>query len=146
SEIVKLESGQNVTINIGGEDISISKEDVEILGSEIKGWVVESAEGVTVAIDSELTPELIDEGLAREFVNRIQNMRKDAGFEVIDRIKIKYSGNAQLLEAVSAFKDYIANETLAEKLVNKNEFEGGYKQEWKIGDYDCSIQIEKVNP
>ncbi|MHB9012000.1 MAG: isoleucine--tRNA ligase [Ignavibacteriaceae bacterium] len=146
SEIVKLESGQNVTINIGGEDISISKEDVEILGSEIKGWVVESAEGVTVAIDAELTPELIDEGLAREFVNRIQNMRKDAGFEVIDRIKIKYSGNAQLLEAVSAFKDYIANETLAEKLVNKNEFEGGYKQEWKIGDYDCSIQIEKVNP
>lgn len=146
SEIVKLECGQNVTINIGGEDISISKEDVEILGSEIKGWVVESAEGVTVAIDAELTPELIDEGLAREFVNRIQNMRKDAGFEVIDRIKIKYSGNAQLLEAVSAFKDYIANETLAEKLVNKNEFEGGYKQEWKIGDYDCSIQIEKVNP
>jgi isoleucyl-tRNA synthetase len=146
SEIVKLESGQNVTINIGGEDISISKEDVEILGSEIKGWVVESAEGVTVAIDAELTPELIDEGLAREFVNRIQNMRKDAGFEVIDRIKIKYSGNAQLLEAVSVFKDYIANETLAEKLVNKNEFEGGYKQEWKIGDYDCSIQIEKVNP
>ncbi|MHB8578691.1 MAG: isoleucine--tRNA ligase [Ignavibacteriaceae bacterium] len=146
SDIIKLESGQNVTININGEDISISKEDVDILGSEIKGWVVESAEGVTVAMDAELTPELIDEGLAREFVNRIQNMRKDAGFEVIDRIKIKYSANALLLEAVSAFRDYISNETLAEKLVNKNEFEGGYKQEWKIGEYDCSIQIEKVNP
>ncbi|MHB1687640.1 MAG: isoleucine--tRNA ligase [Ignavibacteriaceae bacterium] len=146
TDIAKLEAGQQVIININGEEISISKEDVEIIGSEIKGWVVESAEGVTVAIDTELTPELIDEGLAREFVNRIQNMRKDAGFEVVDRIKIKFNGSSKLVDAVNSFKDYIANETLAEKLVTKNEFEGGYNQEWKIGEYDCFIQIDKVNP
>jgi isoleucyl-tRNA synthetase len=66
----------------------VSSEDVEIVSSEIKDTVVESQNGVTVAVDTELTKELIDEGLAREFVNRIQNMRKDAGFEVTDRIKI----------------------------------------------------------
>ncbi len=146
AKIARLENGENISINAGGEEIIISKSDIEILSSEIKGWVVESAEGVTVAIDAELTPELIDEGLAREFVNRIQNMRKDAGFEVIDRIRIKYDGSENLVQAVSSFQNYITNETLAEKLVKKNEFEGGFKQEWKIGDYDCSIEIEKVNP
>jgi len=145
-KIAELEAGENISINIGGDNILISKADVEILGSEIKGWVVESAEGVTVAIDAELTPELIDEGLAREFVNRVQNMRKDAGFDVVDRIKIKYSGSEKLIKAVSSYQNYITNETLAEKLVTKNEFIGGFKQEWKIGEYDCSIQIEKVNP
>lgn len=144
-EISVLESGNNIKSSIDGEEIIISKEDIEILGSEIKGWVVESAEGVTAAIDAELTPELIDEGLAREFVNRVQNMRKDAGFDITDRIKIKFSGSVKFINAVNAFKDYITNETLAEKFVTSNEFDGGYKQEWKIGEFDCSIQIGKFN-
>ena len=144
-EISSLESGDTIKSIIDGEEIVISKEDIEILGSEIKGWVVESAEGVTAAIDAELTPELIDEGLAREFVNRVQNMRKDAGFDVTDRIKIKFNGSVKFINAVNAFKDYITNETLAEKFVTSNEFEGGYKQEWKIGEFDCSIQIGKFN-
>ncbi len=144
-EISMLESGNNIKISIDGEEIIISKDEIEILGSEIKGWVVESAEGVTAAIDAELTPELIDEGLAREFVNRVQNMRKDAGFDVTDRIKINFSGSVKFINAVNAFKDYITNETLAEKFVVSNEFDGSYKQEWKIGEFDCSIQIGKFN-
>ncbi len=145
NEITTIEKGETVKIQIDGEDIVLSKEDVEIIGSEITGWLVETQEGVTVALDTELNDNLIAEGLAREFVNRIQNMRKDAGFEVIDRIKIKFNGSSKIVEAVKSFNQYISNETLAEQLVNESKFNGGFNQEWKIGEYDCSIQIEKVN-
>ena len=146
SEIAAIENGESVKIQIDGEDINLSKEDVEIIGSEITGWLVETQEGVTVALDTELNDNLIAEGLAREFVNRIQNMRKDAGFEVVDRIKIKFNGSSNLVESVKSFSEYISNETLAEEIKNENKFVGGFHQEWKIGEYDCSIQIEKVNP
>jgi len=145
-EIGSIEKGGVVKIRIDGEEINISKDDVEIISSEITGWLVETAEGVTVALDTQLSSELINEGLAREFVNRIQNMRKDAGFEVIDRIKIIFNGSEKLVKAILAFSSYISNETLAEQLVNKDKFNSGYNQEWQIGEYNCSIQIEKVNP
>jgi len=100
-----------------------------------------------VALDTELNDELINEGLAREFVNRVQNMRKDAGFEVTDRIKINFLGDDGLTKAINLFKNYISNETLAEKIrqmPDKTEFNGGLKQDWKIGDFNCSIQLEKI--
>ncbi len=105
---------------------------------------MENEEGVTVAIDTELDENLIGEGLAREFVNRIQNMRKDAGFEVTDRIAVKYSGSKNLINAIDEFSKYIANETLAEKMINDEIVDGGIKQNWRIGEFDCSIQIEKL--
>lgn len=145
-EIAALERGEEVKVNAGGEDIGISKEDVEIISTEITGWVVETEEGVTVALDSELSEELIAEGLAREFVNRIQNMRKDAGFEVTDRILIKFDGSGKIVYAVNSFSDYISNETLADSIDKKEDHNGGFSQDWKIGEFDCSIQIEKVNP
>ncbi len=140
-----IESGEQINLSIDGEEIFISREDVEIISSEITGWVVESEGGVTVAIDKELDDSLIAEGLAREFVNRIQNMRKDAGFEVTDKIKITLKGDNNLVNAINNFNQYITNETLAEKLSIDDQMNGGYKQDWKIGDYECSIQIEKVN-
>jgi isoleucyl-tRNA synthetase len=143
-EIAKIELKENVTININGEEVTIVPGDVEIISSEIKGRVVESEDGVIVALDTELSDELIAEGLAREFVNRIQNMRKEAGFDVTDRIKIKFNGNTKLIEAINSFKNYVSNETLAEGLITDDKFNGGIKQDWKIGEFDCSIQIEKV--
>ncbi len=145
-EIGLIEKGGQVKIQIGGEEITINKDDVEIVSSEITGWLVETEEGVTVALDTELSSDLIQEGLAREFVNRIQNMRKDAGFEVTDRIKIKFNGSKNLADAIIIFKDYISSETLAENLENTAQLNGGYNQEWQIGEFNCSIQIEKVNP
>ncbi len=144
-EIALIESGRNVELNIDGESVSVTPDDVEIVSSEIKGWVVESEGGVTVAIDTELTNELIDEGLAREFVNRIQNMRKEAGFDVTDRIKIFFNGSEKLIDAVLSFQNYVSSETLAEKLNNGDISKGNNKQEWKIGEYECTIQIEKVS-
>lgn len=144
-EISELESGNEIKLNVGGEDIVIAPSDVEIVSSEIKGWVVESEEGVTVAIDAELDDTLIAEGLAREFVNRVQNMRKDSGFEVTDKISVKFNGSGKLNEAIKLFINYISNETLAESVLVADSFEGNSKQEWKIGDYQCTIQIEKAN-
>ena len=117
-EISQIESGKKIELNIEDEKIFVSSEDVEIVSSEIKDTVVESENGVTVAVDTELTKELIDEGLAREFVNRIQNMRKDAGFEVTDRIKIFFNGSEKLVDAVNSFKNYVSTETLAESLIS----------------------------
>ncbi len=146
NEISKLESGNPVEIEIQNEKIEIVRDDVEIISSEISGWVVETEEGVTVAIDTELNDELVAEGIAREFVNRIQNMRKDSGFDVTDRIKIKFNGSEKLENAVSSFEKYISTETLADTVLKEENFNGEDKQDWKIGELDCSIKIEKVNP
>jgi isoleucyl-tRNA synthetase len=143
-EINSLEKGNPVTINIEDEKLEIRSEDVEIISEQIKGWVVESENGITVAVDTGLNEKLIDEGLAREFVNRIQNMRKDAGFDVTDKIKIEYSGSTGIINAIKSFTNYIAVETLAEKIENKNELNGGFEQEWKIGDFNCKIKIERA--
>jgi len=144
-QIKALENGNSVKITIEDEEFSIAQEDVEIVSSEIKGWFVESDGGVTVAIDTELDESLIDEGLAREFVNRIQNMRKDAGFEVIDKINIKFTGSKQLNKAIQSFTSYVAGETLAENVEISDKLNGGFKQDWQIGNQSCSIQIERIS-
>jgi isoleucyl-tRNA synthetase len=143
-EVSKIEKGIDVVINIENENISISKDDVEIISTEITGWVVEAEAGITVAIDTELDDALIEEGLAREFVNRIQNMRKDAGFEVTDKIIISFTASKNFIRAIKNFNQYISTETLAEKLSENSGTGDGFSQEFKIGEFDCSINIEKV--
>jgi isoleucyl-tRNA synthetase len=144
-QIKELENGNSVKLTVDGEDISIEPNDAEIISSEIKGWFVESEGSVTVAIDTELDESLIAEGLAREFVNRIQNMRKDAGFDVVDKINIKFTGSDLLNNAVQSFSNYVVGETLAEGIEKSDKLNGGYKQDWQIGDQSCSIQIEKIS-
>ena len=143
-EISKIESGSEITLNIDGENLNISKDDVEIINSEITGWFVEAEAGITVAIDVELNEALIEEGLAREFVNRIQNMRKDAGFDVTDKIIVNFIGSESFVKAINNFNQYISTETLAEKLSVEKFIENGFTQEFKIGEFDCSINIVKV--
>lgn len=143
-QIKLIESGQPINLEIAGEKIAIFKEDVEIISTEITGWIVETDGNITVAIDTELDDTLIAEGLAREFINRIQNMRKDAGYDVTDKINIIFKGDSYLTNAINHFNKYIANETLAENLKMNEQINGGYTQELKIGEYQCSIQIEKV--
>lgn len=143
-EISKIELGNEIILNIEGEDLTISKDDVEIISTEITGWVVEAESGITVAIDAELDKALIEEGLAREFVNRIQNMRKDAGFDVTDKIIITFTGSENFVKAIKNFNQYISTETLAEKLSEEIKSENGFTQEFKIGEFDCSINIVKV--
>ncbi len=143
-EIKKLETNESFSFTLDGNDITLTIDDVEIISTEIEGWVVESESGITVAIDSELDDELIGEGLAREFVNRIQNMRKNAGLEVTDRIEVVYSTGPELNKFIEQFKTYINNEILADKLINNNVELNGYSEELSIGEYKCNITINKV--
>jgi isoleucyl-tRNA synthetase len=145
TEINIIEKGGPVDVDINGENLSIISEDVDILSEQISGWIVESENGVTVAVDTELTPELVSEGVAREFVNRVQNMRKDAGYQVTDKILIAFSGNSDIIVAINSFANYISIETLAEKIENKSDLEGGFIQEQKISGEEIKIKIEKVS-
>ncbi|PIQ09356.1 MAG: isoleucine--tRNA ligase [Ignavibacteriales bacterium CG18_big_fil_WC_8_21_14_2_50_31_20] len=141
-QISNLEKTNSVSINIEGENIILLSEDIEIISSEIEGWVVESEAGITVAIDSELSENLIAEGFAREVVNRIQNMRKDAGFEVMDRIIISYKTDKKLSSYINQFSDYIKTETLAD-IIKNSDSKFGFSQDWELGEYLCTISVAK---
>jgi isoleucyl-tRNA synthetase len=142
-EIEEFKKESKLSIVVDDNAINLFSDDMEIISKEIEGWLVETDEGITVGVDTELTEDLIAEGYAREFVNRIQNMRKDAGFDVVDRIKITYNTDAKFSEYISKFTDYISAETLGDKLIPE-VVNSGFSQEWKIGDFDCKIVIEKV--
>ena len=115
-QINELDSKGELTLVISGKSIILTSDDVEISSQDIPGWLVANANGITVALDITLTEELIDEGIARELVNRIQNIRKDSGFEVTDKIKIHLQHNDLLEKAVKANENYIKSETLTETL------------------------------
>lgn len=140
-QIDDLEKNKQIETPVHG--LLLSREDVEIFASGIEGWIVESEGSVTIAVDTHITEELVAEGYAREFVNRVQNMRKDAGFDVIDRISVSFQSGQKMIDYVSRYSDYISSEVLADSLESKNNIEG-FKQEFKIGDYDCTIVIVKV--
>ncbi len=115
-QIVSLEQGKTLNLQVEDMNVDIVLEDIIVAGEEIEGWLVATEQGVTVALDTQMTKELEQEGLAREFVSRIQNMRKNAGFEVTDRITIKFNAPEAIKTAIEAMSDYIKNETLAESI------------------------------
>jgi isoleucyl-tRNA synthetase len=140
-EITAIDRDGKVTVPINGVEVTIMREDVEILHENIKGWVADSDNEITVALDTELTDELIREGMAREFVNRIQNLRKDSGFSITDRIRIYYRGNDRLQAALTLLESYIKTETLAVD-IQRNESVTG--QVVDINGEQCSIGIERI--
>ena len=113
-EIHEIELSGGKTVMIGDEKVDLTLEDVEIMTEDIPGWTVASQDKLTVALDMTLTPTLVQEGLAREVVNRVQNMRKDAGFEVTDHIILQIESSADLDAALYNYSDYICSETLAQ--------------------------------
>jgi len=112
-DIRKFETESKFSIDVGGEEILLNLEDVEIGTEDIPGWSVATQDHLTVALDLTLTPELKAEGLARELVNRIQNLRKDIGLEVTDRIRLTIEKNGLTNESFNQFNNYICSETLA---------------------------------
>lgn len=143
AEIHELEERGEITINIQGKEVPITQEDVEIISESAAGLVVQSEGQFTVALDVQISEDLRIEGLAREFVSRVQNMRKDAGFDVIDRIKIYYRTSDNLAQAIERQADYIRNETLAE-ILSANSGQGAYVEEWSINGEKAIIGIEKM--
>jgi isoleucyl-tRNA synthetase len=144
SELANFEKNGSFSCDINGQQITLDKADIDITTEDIEGWVVESDGMVTVALDTELTDNLRSEGLAREFVNRIQNMRKDSGFKVTDRIRIYYTSEDILLrKALSDFHEYIKSETLAEEVSNIVS-DGETLQSQTINGIRCKIRVEVV--
>jgi isoleucyl-tRNA synthetase len=112
-DIVNLERTGKCSIPMDGENIGLLLEDVEIMSEDIPGWLVASDSKLTVALDVSLTAELIQEGIAREFINRIQNLRKESGLDVTDKITIKIVKHEAIFDAINTHKQYIGSQTLA---------------------------------
>jgi isoleucyl-tRNA synthetase len=112
-KIIEFEKTGNLSLIYQGESLEFVSEDLEIFSEDIEGWLVARDNDLTVALDTTLDSNLIQEGIAREFVNRIQNLRKDNGFEVTDRIEIQYFASEAIVGAINSKLDYIMNETLA---------------------------------
>ena len=129
-QINELDSKGELTLVISGKSIILTSEDVEITSQDIPGWLVANANGITVALDITLTDELKNEGIARELVNRIQNLRKDSGFEVTDKIKVYIQNNDTLAKAIKENENYIKSETLTETLVLESEVKNGSEIEF----------------
>lgn len=115
-DISQIERDQKYVLNLEGESFELFLADVDIQTEDIPGWLVASEGALTVALDVTLTDALRQEGNAREFVNKVQNLRKDKDFKVLDRIKVKVIANDMLKEAIVNFHDYIANEILAKEI------------------------------
>jgi isoleucyl-tRNA synthetase len=119
--------------------------DVDIITQDIPGWLISSVGKHTVALDITITPELAEEGIARDLVNRIQNLRKDKGFEVTDKIILKIEKNNQISDAIQNNYDYICSETLAESLDLTEKLAGGDITRVELADQlEASMIIEKV--
>ena len=108
-----LEADGKVTIEVGGEAVELSAEELEVRLDEREGIAAQGDRELLVALDTELTPELVAEGLAREVVNRIQTARKDADLDYADRIRVRYRADDALEAAIDTHRDWIAGETLA---------------------------------
>ncbi|RPI67038.1 MAG: isoleucine--tRNA ligase, partial [Ignavibacteriae bacterium] len=120
----KLEQSSVLAVSVGEATVQIDFEDVEIVSEDIEGWLVASERGVTVALDTEIDEGLEKEGLAREFVSRIQKLRKDAGYNVTDRISLEFSTDDETAEDLQAMRSYIVMETLAITLERGERSEG----------------------
>ena len=142
-DIASVESNSGWNGEIDGTTIELDMADFEINAQDIPGWLVASEGGITVALDITLSPELKAEGLAREVVNRIQNMRKDSGFEVTDRIAVQIQTTDIITEAIKQFEQYICTEVLANSIQFTSLAEG--QQEAIEAEGDTVFNITKSN-
>ena len=142
-QIENLSNSLNVTINHGDEEFTLTSEDVEIYFEDIEGWLVASENGKTIALDTTIDESLKNEGMCREIVNRIQNLRKDSEFNVSDKIIIELETNNLVEKAIFANLDYVKNETLAVDLIFKQNLES--KSIIEFDNISIKAKIYKTN-
>jgi isoleucyl-tRNA synthetase len=144
-QINDFETSGSITLTLeDGSDVVISSDELEIQRTGLEGWSVETQDGITVALDTEITDELLREGITREFMNRVQNMRKEADYEVTDRIVIGYDGSELLDAAINERLDKIKTETLAETIQSETLKEPDFIKSWNIEGEDCEISIQRT--
>lgn len=145
-EIKRFLADGHLKVAFDGRTVDLAAEDVEVLRNEKDGFAVESDGGLTVALDVTLTDDLIDEGFAREIVNKVQNMRKTSGFEVTDRIRIRLFADEPLAGAVGRYEAYICAETLADSLERAELGRADQSaQEWNINGQRAALTVLRTN-
>ena len=139
--IAELEKNGRYTFDLDGAAVVIEAVDVEIFSEDIPGWLVANEGKLTVALEVTVTEELRREGIARELVNRIQNIRKSSGFEITDKIRVTISKNLQTDDAVKEYKDYICNQVLGTSLELADEVKDG--TELNFDDFSLFVNVIK---
>ena len=138
-QIAELEQQGTIGIQVEGQDLVVEAVDVDIISEDIPGWLVANEGALTVALEVELTDELKNEGMARELINRIQNIRKESGLEITDRIIVTLSPNGDVEKAVNAFGEYVKTQVLADSIV----IAANDGQEVDFDDFKLNINITK---
>ena len=142
-DVARLSAGENVSVSVGDDAAVIELGDVEIGTKGREGFAVQSDGGLSAALDTTLTDELVDEGFAREMINKIQFMRKEAGFDVTDRINVMYEAGDRLKAAMERFVSRVAAETLAVSITEGAEA-GELEREWDVNGEWARIAVERV--
>ena len=140
-DINKIEQKGSIEVEINGKNITLERDDVEITSQDIEGWLVANEGALTVALDVTISDDLRKEGIARELINRIQNLRKDSGFEVTDRIDVTLQKDEHVVKAVDANMTYIKSETLTNELEIIDKLENGI--EIAFDDVNTKLFIQK---
>lgn len=144
-DIAAFERDGRYALSVGGEQVEIEAADAEVISEDIPGWLVANDGSLTVALDIEVTPELRKEGIAREFVNRIQNLRKESGFDVTDKIVVRIEANERTDEAVRDFADYIAAQTLAQEVLIDGKLTADAAQRVELdADLSLLVSVRKI--
>ena len=141
ADISQLENAGTYNLVVNGEDVTIELADVEIISEDIPGWLVANQDKLTVALDINISDDLLNEGIARELVNRIQNLRKSQDFEITNRIKVSISSNEKLDGAITQFTDYIKSQVLADIINITTEQQS---TEIEINEEIITIDVEKI--
>ncbi len=141
-EINALEKEGMLILNINGQEVEIKRDDVEIISEDIPGWLVGNADKITVGLDITITDELRKEGIARELINRVQNLRKAKDFEITDRISLEISTNPMFEEAIRENAEYIKSQVLANNIILSSK---KLEDEIEIDDQPLTITIKKIN-
>ena len=143
-DIVTLEKEGKFDIDVNNQVVELVPGDVDIFSEDIPGWLVANEGKTTVALDITLTEALKEEGIARELVNRIQNLRKDSGLDVTDKINLYIQKHDAIIKAVDNFSDYIGGQTLANSVELVDQLNGSNAKEFEIEGVSTIIHLEKA--
>ena len=142
-DINRLDAEGKLSLTVEGQTIEVERTDVDIISEDMPGWTVANEGALTVALDLEITPELKNEGIAREIVKRIQTFRKESGFEITDRINIVLEENESTSAAISTFGNYIASQVLADSITTSNTVDNA-NTTFDFDDFKLNVSIVKA--
>ena len=140
--MAELNEKGNLTITVDGNEEALEKDDLLIEAAQMEGYISDSDHGITVVLDTNLTPELLEEGFVREVISKVQTMRKDAGFEVMDHIRVSMQDNDKVKEIVQKNEAQIKSEVMADEITYDKA--AGFTKEWSINGEKVTLGVEKL--